>query len=141
LSKIVDFGVKILDFYRTMEFEWDPKKTALNLKKHKVSFAEAATVFSDFLSTNGSIMKNITNNTIETEFDDKLRPEYDLSQLKGGVRGKYTERYRAGSNVVVLAPDVAEAFPNEEAVNEALRLLIKRATTQLKNGQSLKSAS
>jgi hypothetical protein len=86
-------------------------------------------------------MKNITNNTIETELDDELRPEYDLSQLKGGVRGKYAERYRAGSNVVVLAPDVAEAFPNEEAVNEALRLLIKIATTQLKHAQSLKSAS
>jgi hypothetical protein len=127
-------------FYKTMEFEWDPKKAALNLKKHKVSFAEAATVFSDFCQR-ANIMKKTTNKNIETELDDELRPEYDLSQLKGGVRGKCAERYRAGSNVVVLAPDVAEAFPNEEAVNEALRLLIKIATTQLKNGQSLKSAS
>ena len=56
-----------------------------------------------------------------------LRPEYDLSQLKGGVRGKYVERYRAGTNVVLLAPDVAQAFPTEDAVNEALRLVMHMA--------------
>jgi hypothetical protein len=47
--------------------------------------------------------------------------------LKGGVRGKYVSRYRSGSNVVVLAPDVAQAFPTEEAVNEALRLVMRMA--------------
>jgi hypothetical protein len=58
--------------------------------------------------------------------DDELRPEYDLKKLlKSGVRGKYAERYRAGTNLVLLAPDVAEAFPNEEMVNEALRLVIQ----------------
>ena len=58
--------------------------------------------------------------------DDELRPEYDLRKLlKGGVRGKYAERYRAGTNWVLLDPDVAKAFPNEEAVNDALRLVIK----------------
>ncbi len=63
---------------------------------------------------------------IVNENDDELRPEYDLHQLlKGGVRGKYTARYRAGTNIVLLAPDVAKAFPNEDAVNEALRLVIK----------------
>ncbi len=61
-----------------------------------------------------------------SENDDELRPEYDLHELlKGGVRGKYAERYRAGTNLVLLAPDVAKAFPNEQAVNEALRLVIK----------------
>ena len=60
--------------------------------------------------------------------EDDLRPEYDLAQLlKEGVRGKYVERYRAGTNIVRLAPDVAQAFPTEEAVNEALRLVIKMA--------------
>ncbi len=60
--------------------------------------------------------------------EDDLRPEYDLGQLlKGGVRGKYVERYRAGTNLVRLAPDVARAFPTEEAVNEALRLVLKIA--------------
>ena len=60
--------------------------------------------------------------------DDDLRPEYDLSQLlKGGVRGKYAGRYREGTNLVLLAPDVAEVFPNEESVNEALRLVMQLA--------------
>jgi len=56
----------------------------------------------------------------------ELRPEYDLGQLlKGGVQGKYADRYREGTNLVLLAPDVAEAFPTEEAVNQALRLVIQ----------------
>ena len=57
---------------------------------------------------------------------DELRPEYDLGHLlKAGVQGKYADRYREGTNLVLLAPDVAEAFPTEEAVNEALRLVIQ----------------
>lgn len=58
--------------------------------------------------------------------EDDLRPEYNLRELlKDGVRGKYAERYRAGTNLVLLAPDIAEAFPTEEAVNEALRLVLQ----------------
>jgi hypothetical protein len=53
-----------------------------------------------------------------------LRREYDLSALKGGVRGKYTTRYRAGTNLVLLSPDVAEHFSGDQAVNAALRKLI-----------------
>ncbi len=57
---------------------------------------------------------------------DELRPEYDLAKvLKGGVQGKYADRYREGTNLVLLAPDVAESFPTDEAVNEALRLVIR----------------
>ncbi|MDQ3755096.1 MAG: hypothetical protein M3371_10230 [Acidobacteriota bacterium] len=68
---------------------------------------------------------------VESEIEeDELRPEYDLSQLKGRVRGKYVERYRAGTNLVLLEPDVAAAFPDTKAVNQALRLLIKVAQTQ-----------
>ena len=64
--------------------------------------------------------------------EDELRPEYDLTKLlKGGARGKYADRYRAGSNVVVLAPEVAQAFPTEEAVNEALRLVMRMAQIPL----------
>lgn len=60
--------------------------------------------------------------------EDDLRPEYDLKELlKGGVRGKYAERYRAGVNLVRLEADVARAFPTAEAVNEALRLVMKIA--------------
>src|SRR2546421_7019293 len=63
---------------------------------------------------------------IESEIEqDELRPEYDLSQLKGRVRGKYVERYRAGTNLVLLEPDVAAAFPDADSVNEALRFLIR----------------
>ena len=53
--------------------------------------------------------------------DDDLRPEYDFASMKGGVRGKYAARLRKGSNLVLLEPEVAAAFPSAEAVNEALR--------------------
>ena len=61
---------------------------------------------------------------VETEEED-MRPEYDFSQMKGGVRGKYSERYREGTNLVLLDPDVAAAFPDAKAVNDALRLLLR----------------
>jgi hypothetical protein len=71
---------------------------------------------------------------VESEMEeDELRPEYDLSQLKGRVRGKYVERYRVGTNLVLLEPDVAAAFPDAKAVNEALRLLIQVAENQVSN--------
>jgi hypothetical protein len=56
---------------------------------------------------------------------DELRREYDLSQLEAGVRGKYYRRFTAGTNLVLLDPDVAKAFPTGEAVNEALRVIVK----------------
>ena len=58
---------------------------------------------------------------------DELRPEYDLSKLKGGVRGKYYERARAGTNLVLIEPDLANVFPDTDAVNRALRLLVDTA--------------
>ena len=71
-----------------------------------------------------------------TELNDELRPEYDLkSLLKGGVRGKYTKKYRAGTNLILLEPDVAKAFPNEKVVNEALRLVMKLNKVQDKTRQ------
>lgn len=66
----------------------------------------------------------------EDEPEDELRPEYDFSQLEGRVRGKYVERYREGTNLVLLDPDVAAAFPDAKAVNEALRLLMDVAQRQ-----------
>jgi len=60
------------------------------------------------------------------EKNDELRPEYDLRRLlKGGARGKYAKRYHAGTNLVLLDPDVRKAFRSERAVNEALRLAIE----------------
>lgn len=71
-----------------------------------------------------------------TELNDELHPEYDLkSLLKGGVRGKYAKKYRAGTNLILLEPDVAKAFPNEKAVNEALRLVMKLNKVQDKTRQ------
>jgi len=54
-------------------------------------------------------------------------PEYDLSKLKGGVRGKYASKFREGTNLILLEPDVAVVFKDNDSVNEALRLLIKIA--------------
>jgi hypothetical protein len=51
--------------------------------------------------------------------DDDLRPEYDFTVMKGGVRGKYVARVRKESNLVLLDPEVAAAFPSAAAVNEA----------------------
>ena len=52
--------------------------------------------------------------------------EYDFRELlKGGVQGKYASRFREGTNLVLLERDVAEAFPSDESVNEALRLVIQ----------------
>jgi hypothetical protein len=65
---------------------------------------------------------------------DELRAEYKLSDFpKGLVRGKYSKRLRESSNIVVLKPEVAQAFPNQEAVNSALLSLIEIAkkTTRL----------
>ena len=72
-------------------------------------------------------MKNSRRNDAQ----DELRPEYNLRELlKRGVRGKYAERYRAGTNLVLLEPDVARAFSSEQAVNEALRLVIRLTNTR-----------
>ena len=78
---------------------------------------------------------------------DKLRPEYKRADFPGGfVRGKYAKRLKESSNIVVLRPEVAQAFPNEEAVNKALLSLIDIAkkTTRPKrrsNGSAKKRAS
>jgi hypothetical protein len=61
-------------------------------------------------------MKKTTPNLV-----DELRPEYDFASMKGGIRGKHAKRFREGTNIVLVQPEVAEAFPTEDAVNEALR--------------------
>ena len=93
-----------------MNFEWDPAKAADNLRKH------------------GSMKKAQNSNR-----RDDLRPEYDLSKLKGGFRGKYAQRCKAGTNLVLLSPDVAPYFPDERSVNHALRSLIGIAKAQLRH--------
>jgi hypothetical protein len=58
---------------------------------------------------------------------EELRPVYKREELGTGVRRKYFESYQKGTNLVLLSPDVAKAFPTEESVNEALRSLINLA--------------
>ncbi len=67
----------------------------------------------------------------ESKLDDDLKAEYDFYKLKGGIRGKYAKQYHAGTNIVLLAPDVARVFPTDEAVNEALRQLMKIAKARV----------
>ena len=67
---------------------------------------------------------------------NEMRPEYDFASMRGGVRGKYNEQYRRGTNVVLLDPDVAEAFPTENAVNEALRSILTMTRAVPRTGGS-----
>jgi len=52
---------------------------------------------------------------------DTLRPEYSAELIKSGIRGKFASRYREGTNIVLVEPDLHKLFPNSEAVNRALR--------------------
>jgi hypothetical protein len=62
--------------------------------------------------------------------DDELRPEYDFRSMRGVVRGKYAARYRERLRVVRLADDVADAFTDEAAVNDALRAYLRGQTVE-----------
>lgn len=78
------------------------------------------------IKTNGETVPHISaKRDPSADLEDELRPEYDASKLKNGVRGKYLDAYRSGTNLVLLAPDVAKAFPTKEAVNEGLRRLMQ----------------
>jgi len=68
------------------------------------------------------------NQRVHQNDSDEIRPEYDFSH---GVRGKHYEAYRAGTNVVFLEPDVAKAFADSASVNQALRLLLQLAKTNV----------
>jgi hypothetical protein len=65
-----------------------------------------------------------------------LRPEYDFASMRGGVRGKYARQFKAGTTLVLLEPEVAEAFPTASAVNEALRAVL-RATRVVRRASRL----
>lgn len=62
---------------------------------------------------------------------EELLPEYDPELLRSGVRGKYAQRYREGTNIIVLEPDLAAAFPDSAAVNAALRALLDIARREV----------
>ena len=72
------------------------------------------------------------NSTSPEDLNDELRSEYDeetlRALLKNGIRGKYVDRYRQGTNLIKLDPDIAAAFPTEQAVNTALRKLLENTS-------------
>src|SRR5947207_15823136 len=70
----------------------------------------------------------------EHDLNEELRPEYDFAAMRGGVRDKYAGRIRNGTNIVLLEPEIAEAFPNEDAVNEALRGILNTARAVQRTG-------
>ena len=73
--------------------------------------------------------------------DDNVRPEYDLTKLGPGVRGKYFRQATSGTNLVLIEPDLAEVFPDGDSVNRALRILaeaaaaVKRRTDRRRGAQ------
>ena len=71
---------------------------------------------------------------------EELRHEYRRRDLGPGVRGKYLESYQAGSNLVLISPDVAKVFPSEKAVNDALRSLIELAQRSVSPKRSSRRA-
>jgi hypothetical protein len=73
--------------------------------------------------------------TSKTEDDDDLLPEYDFSKMKLVGRGIYAERYRSGTNLVLLDRDVRKAFPDDKMVNEALRMIARIAKEQTASGR------
>jgi hypothetical protein len=74
-----------------------------------------------------------------------LRADYDFASMKGGVRGKYVKRLQEGTNIVVLEAEIAKAFPNEDAVNLALRGVLNTARAVRSTGgladKTLRAAS
>ena len=67
---------------------------------------------------------------------DDLRPEYDLNELKGGVRGKYYQQATAGTNLVLIDPQLMNVFPDSRSVNRALRMLSEVANAAAKSKKS-----
>jgi hypothetical protein len=78
----------------------------------------------------------------KSELNDWGRPEYKRSDFGDLVRGKYAKRIRESTNIIVLDPQVAKVFPNDEAVNKALRGLMKsdRSATGSKSKRKIKLA-
>lgn len=75
----------------------------------------------------------------ETAKDD-LRPEYDLLRLGRAVRGKYYSQAKAGTNLVLIEPDLATVFPDQEAVNRALRALAAAASATTRGSHKRRKA-
>jgi hypothetical protein len=75
----------------------------------------------------------------KSELSDWLRPDYKRSDFGQPVRGKYAKRIRESTNIIVLDPQAAKVFPNDEAVNNALRGLIKHSRSSARSRSKRKS--
>jgi len=64
--------------------------------------------------------------------EDRLRPEYSADLIKSGIRGKFASRYREGTNIVIVDPDLHTLFPDSESVNRALRKFVEEHQMLLK---------
>jgi uncharacterized DUF497 family protein len=149
-----------------VRFEWDDEKAAANLRKHKVSFSEAVSIFYDPLSATGNDPEHSIDEqrfvSLESQSQaaswslrtlivpmesassarvrpparketsmkkpikgqvDELRPQYISSDFPKLTRGKYAGKLKTSSNVIILDPELADLFPNSDAVNAALRSL------------------
>lgn len=71
--------------------------------------------------------RNMKKNSTKKQDDYELREEYNLSKMTILPKGRFDPKRRLGSNVVVLEPEIAKAFPDDKSVNEALRLILKAA--------------
>jgi hypothetical protein len=79
--------------------------------------------------------------TSSKKSNDDLRPEYNLSQLKNGVRGKYYREATSGTNLVLIEPELVSVFPDSESVNRALRLLADTAESATNRTRSRRAAT
>lgn len=86
------------------------------------------------LSAPGELPGMSRNSMKSPTTNNGMRAQYDFAAMKDGVRGKYAKRYRDTSNIVLLEPDVAEAFPNDESVNQALRGVLNTARAVRRTG-------
>lgn len=72
--------------------------------------------------------------------NDDLRPEYDFANMKGGVRGKYAAQARSRTNLVLLDPEIAKAFPTDASVNQVLRVVLD-LTSRVPSNTSVRARS
>ena len=105
---------------------------AVGLRAEESLFVCAFSFFTSMPATQRERKQHERKKAEKRERRGELRREYDLSKLKGGVRVKYLARYRAGTHLVLLSPDVAEYFSDEQTLNAALRTLIHAAKRLLR---------
>lgn len=128
-----------------MEFEWDARKAASNVRKHGVTFDEAATVFLDERALSSPKPVHgapfVPKGRSMKMADREMRAEYKRSDFAKLERGKFFTEVAKGTSVALIEPKLAKAFPTSAAVNEALRGLLALADETARiTGRSKRSA-